>query len=353
MFGRRGPLTAKEAPDFGPAAFIEAQARRDEKKLQQFREVSEHVRQAHGVQADNMHFYALAPEALVGTAPKVAATGLGLTALQRDMTVAGVSGSQYLVGTDQPTFIETLRSRGLVGRLQIQTIDCTGNAMLPRLGASTTAWSAGEDAQAPDSAITIGAVSAMPRLVSGMFTVSHQLHRQLSPDHRRALDTEIALGVDHKISTAILAGSGVSGQPQGIVNTAGIGSQSGGSIAWAAIAALQAGVDAYDVDDCAWVLGAGAAATLRARTRETGSGRFVFDDTGIAGKRTIVHNAAPSATAVVGCWTRVALAVWGPLEIAVDPFSNFASGKINVAVRQLVDVAVLSPAAFGKSESIS
>lgn len=340
MFGKRGPLTAKEAQDFGPAAYIEAVARRDEAKIQQFREVSEQVRAAHRAPTDNMHFVALDPGALVGVQT-------------RDMTAAGVSGSNYLVGTEQPAFVETLRSRGLVGRLPITVIDCTGNAMLPRLGASSTGWGADEAAQSVDAAITIGAVSVTPKMVSGKFVISSQFSRQMPPEHRRALDVEVALGVDAKLTAAIIAGTGADGQPQGIVGTAGVGSQSGTTIAWSAVAALQAGVDAYDVNDCGWVLGASAAATLRARTRESGSGRFVFDDDGIAGKPVIVHSSCPTATAVVGCWSRLALAVWGPLEIAVDPYSDFASGKVTIGVRQLVDVAVLSAGAFGKAEGVS
>ena len=340
MFGRPAGLTAKEAQDFGPAAYIEACARRDEITLKRFREVSELTRAAHGVPTDNMLFVALAPEALVGVQ-------------KRDMTAAGVSGSQYLVATEQPGFVEALRSRSLIGRLPVTTIDMTGNAAVPTIGAATTGWLANESAQNVDAAITIGSISAAPKNVSAKFTVSHQFHRQIGEGGRRALDTEVALGVDAAIATAVLAGSGASGQPLGIVGTSGVASQSGTSIAWSSIATLQAGVDAYDTGDCAWVIGSGAAAVLRARTRETGSGRFVFDDNTIIGKPTIVHSAAPSTSAIVGCWRRLAIATWGPLEIAVDPYSNFSAGKFTIAVRQAMDVAVLSAGAFGKAASIT
>lgn len=340
MFGRTVGLTAKEAMDFGPAAFIEATVRRDAATLQRFREVSELTRAAHGRQTDNELFVAFAPEALVGVQ-------------QRDMTAAGVSGSNYLVGTEQPAFVEALRSRSLVGRLPITAIDMTGDASVPTIGASTTGWLANEAAQDVDAAIAIGAIAASPKNVSSKFALSHQFHRQIGASGRRALDTEIALGVDAAIATAVIAGSGASGQPLGIVGTAGVASASGTSIAWAAVAGLQAGVDAFDTGDCHWVIGSGAAAVLRARTREAGSGRFVFDDNGIAGKNTIVHNAVPSTTAVVGCWRRLAIASWGPLEIAVDPYSDFATGKLTIAVRQAMDVIVLSAGAFGKAESIT
>ncbi|MCB1998130.1 MAG: phage major capsid protein [Rhodoferax sp.] len=340
LFGRPVGLTEREAADYGPAAYIEAVVRRDQAAIQRFREVSELTRATHGRPADNLNFVALPPDALVGVA-------------RRDMSAAGVAGSNYLIGTEQPAFIETLRSRSLVGRLPITTIDCTGHANLPALGATTTGWLPSENDENVDAAITIGAVAATPKYVSARFTVSHQLNRQMGEAGRRALDTEVALGVDAAMAGAILAGSGSDGQPTGLVNTSGIGSQSGGTIAWSAVATLQAGVDAYDTGDCSWVIGSGASAVLRARTREAGSGRFVFDSDGIAGKPVIVHSSAPSTTAVVGCWRRLALAVWGPLEIAIDPYSAFASGKITVAVRQAVDVVPLSIGAFGKAEGVS
>ena len=340
IFGKPAGLTAREAQDFGPAAYIEAVVRRDESTLKRFREVSEMVRAAHGTPPDNMNYIAIAPEALVGVQ-------------KRDLTAAGVSGSNYLVATEQPAFVDALRSRGLVGRLPISVIDMTGNAAVPTIGASTNGWLADEDAQSADANINIGAIAATPKHVAARFTVSHQFHRQTTDAARRALDTELALGVDATLAAAMIAGSGSNGQPLGIVGTANVASQSGGTIAWSAVATLQAGVDAFDTADCYWVIGSGAAAVLRQRTRESGSGRFIFDDDRIAGKPTIVHSAVPTATAVVGCWRRLAVLNWGPLEIAVDPYSSFSTGKLTVGVRQLLDFAVLSPTAFGKAESIS
>jgi HK97 family phage major capsid protein len=341
LFGRPVGLTSKEATDYSLSRYIEAVARKDDATIRRFREVDEMVRAAHGRPTDNANFVALPSEALIGVQ-------------KRDMTAAGVSGSNYLVSVEQPTFVEALRSRGLVGRLPLTTIDMTGDAALPTLGASTNGWLADEGAQSVDASITIGAISATPKLVASRFTVSHQFHRQTSDAGRRALDTELALGVDATIAAAMIAGSGSNGQPRGIVGTPNVASQSGGTIAWSAVATLQAGVDAYDTGDCYWIIGSGAAAVLRARTREAGSGRFILDDgTTVAGKPAIVHSAVPSTTAVVGCWRRLALLSWGPLEVAVDPYSDFRTGKITVGVRQLLDFAVLSPAAFGKAESIS
>jgi HK97 family phage major capsid protein len=341
LFGRRAGLTSKEAQDFGPAAYIEAVVRRDEVAINRFREVNALAMAQAGLQQDNMNFIAIAPEALLGV-PQ-----------QRDMTKAGVSGSNYLVGVEQPAFVAALRSRSLVARLPIAVIDATGDATLPAIGSATTAWLPDENTQTTDAAITINSIAVTPKHVATKVTISQQFGRQTTEAARRALDAELALAVDAAIASALVNGSGASGEARGLVNWSGIGSQSGGTIAWSAIAALQAGVDAYDVGDCMWVVGSGAAATLRARTRESGSGRFVLDTDGIAGKPAIVHSSCPSTTAVVGCWNRLALTSWGPLQIAVDPYSSFRDGKITVGLRQLLDVAVLSPAAFGKATGIS
>lgn len=42
-------------------------------------------------------------------------------------------------------------------------------------------------------------------------------------------------------------------------------------------------------------------------------------------------------------WSKCWLADWGALEIAVDPFTNFKDGKVNVRTWWAVDVAFERP----------
>ena len=75
--------------------------------------------------------------------------------LQRDMTVAGVSGSNYLVGTENQaaSFIDLLRNTSVTMRMGITRLSgLQGNVTIPKMTAGNTAyWLADEGTAATDS----------------------------------------------------------------------------------------------------------------------------------------------------------------------------------------------------------
>ncbi len=56
-----------------------------------------------------------------------------------------------------------------------------------------------------------------------------------------------------------------------------------------------------------------------------------------------MSRAAGASTLAVMDWSKCWLADWGALEIAVDPFTNFKDGKVNVRTWWAVDVAFERP----------
>ena len=158
----------------------------------------------------------------------------------RDMTVAGVSGSAYLVGQSNPggRFLESLLGASIAGRLGVQTIEMgREDAAVPVVTtAPTTMYLSDETTQISTAQPVIGSRIARPKAVAALVTFTRQLLTMSSPNVQDFLMTEIGRAVAAAWDSALFNGSGVSGQPPGILATPGIVSASGGSIDLADVA---------------------------------------------------------------------------------------------------------------------
>jgi HK97 family phage prohead protease len=95
-----------------------------------------------------------------------------LDVMMRDMTVAGVSGSNYLTQTDnQPgSFIDMLRNTSVALRMGVTRLSgLQGNVTIPKMTAGNTAyWLADENTQITESQPTIGQLSLSPKNVAAL-----------------------------------------------------------------------------------------------------------------------------------------------------------------------------------------
>lgn len=67
----------------------------------------------------------------------------------------------------------------------------------------------------------------------------------------------------------------------------------------------------------------------------------------------LVSRSGGAATLSVCDWSRVWLAEWGALELAVDPVSGFKSGKVNVRAWMAVDFGFEAPAQVAHATAVS
>lgn len=283
---------------------------------------------------------------------------------RRDMTVAGVSGSQYLVSTDSMpgSFIDLLRNTSVTLRMGISRMaGLVGNVTIPRMTAGNTAyWLADESTQITESQPTIGQVSLSPKNVAALTELSHQLMQQSSPDAESLVMNSIARDIALAVDVGVLRGSGGSGQPQGIVGTSGVGSVTGGSMDAADIVEFQADVAASNAlsAGCGYVTTPAVAALLMVRPElpSTGTSRVWTGNMlegQLFGHRAMASNQMSSATMLFGDWSTVVLGEWGVLELMVNPFSDFTRGLSQVRGWYTCDVAMRYPGAFSYASSIT
>jgi len=281
----------------------------------------------------------------------------------RDMTVSGVSGSNYLVGTSTPSFIAALRAASVTGRLGATIVGpLRDHARFPKLGTSSTYWLSDENTAITESQPTIGELGMTPKTVGAFFDVSHQLVTQMTPQAEAMLLAGLGADIAVAVDAAALTGTGTAGQPLGILATPGIGTFTGTSLGASACVAAQTAVctakAVVNENALGYVTTPAVAELLKARPSLPSTGTSplwagnVHAGTveGCAARSTTSMTAA---TAIFGDWSSLLIAEWGILEIMVDPFTGFATGLNKLRALYHVDTGLRHSASFRIATSIT
>lgn len=281
--------------------------------------------------------------------------------VRRDLTVGTTTAGGFLVGTENMSFIEVLRNRSVAYRMGARRLSgLVGNVTVPRQTAAATAyWLSTEATSVTESQQTFGQMSLTPKTVGAYTEISRQLMLQSSPDAEAIVTGDLGKVAGLALDVGVLRGAGTSGEPTGIVNTSGIGSVSGTSIAYAGILEFQTDVATANVmpNRGGYVTTPAVAALLMQRVKfsSTASPLWegnVFDGT-MAGYAAMSSNQMSSATMLYGDWDQVVIAEWGVLQIEVNPYANFQAGIIGVRAMVSVDVGLRYAAAFSYASSIT
>jgi HK97 family phage major capsid protein len=173
---------------------------------------------------------------------------LDVMAAKRDLTVGTTTAGGFMVGTDiQPqSFIDLLRARSVLARLGATMLPgLVGSVTIPKLtGAATGYWLATEATAITESQQTIGQLAMSPKTVGAYTELSRLLMLQSTPAADMLVMNDLTKVIGLAIDLAGLEGSGASGQPTGISATAGIGSVTGTSLAYAGVVEFQTDVAA-------------------------------------------------------------------------------------------------------------
>lgn len=281
---------------------------------------------------------------------------------QRDMTVAGVSGSNYLVATDNlaGSFIEMLRAELVMAELGVTIIDgLVGQVTIPKQSAgSTMYYPANEGTAITESQPTLGQVSLSMKSAGVYVEISRALLLQSNPaaDALTIADIQRAIGIG--VDTGIYAGSG-SPQPTGLTGTGSIGAVTGTSLAYAGIVEFQTDVGAANglEDNCAYLTTPAVAGLMMQRQRFASTDSPLWTGTvreGVmAGYRARASTIVTAATMAFGAWRQMILALWGDLELARSDYANFPAGIVGFRGFISYDVGCRQPGAFSVASSIT
>ena len=281
---------------------------------------------------------------------------------KRDMTLgtAGAGGNMVATTLRPQDFIELLRNATLLKELGARTLGgLVGNADITKqTGAATGYWLSTEATSITESQQTIGLLQLRPKVLGAYTEISRLLLQQSTPDADMFVMQDLAkvLGVALDAAGINVGGSGA---PVGILGTGSIGAFTGTSLGLPAL--LDAQVDVAGANalspSCAYLTTPTVASLLAQRQR------FASTDTplwvgnilegNVLGFRAMSTNQMPAATAIFGDFSQVIFAEWGALELAANPFANFAAGITGIRAFLTADVGVRIAGAFSAASTIT
>jgi HK97 family phage major capsid protein len=282
----------------------------------------------------------------------------------RDLTANVASAGGYLVGAvTGGSYIEVLRNRSVAFRLGAQRLPGQReNLLIPRQsGAATAAWLSTEGSAATESQQTLQQVTGAPKTVGAYTEISRQLTKQSNPSAEALVMTDLASVIALALDTAVIAGTGATGQPTGLTLTPGIGTFSGTTLGLTALAEAQEDVLAANAllnpQTLGYATTPAVAKLLKGRQRFTGSDTPCWQgplhDGEIEGVRSIASLQIPTAAMIFGDWSQILIPEWGVLAIEINPFAGFQAAIIGVRSFWTCDVVVRHAESFTLSSSIT
>jgi HK97 family phage major capsid protein len=282
---------------------------------------------------------------------------------KRDLSAVTASAGGRLVATENMSFIDILRARSVAMRMGATSMSgLVGNVTVPtQTGAATAAWLANETTPASESDQTFGQMALSPKNVAAYTEISRQLMLQSSPSAEMIVMNDLAAVVALAVDSAAINGSGASGQPLGVVGTAGIGSVTGTTLAYSGVLEFQTDVLAANAlvnpASAGYVTTPAVAALLAGRSRFTNTDTPLWQgnllDGNVAGLRAMTSTQIAASRMLFGDFSQLVIGEWGALELDVNPYANFAAGITGVRAFYTVDIGVRYAAAFSYSTAIT
>jgi HK97 family phage major capsid protein len=276
---------------------------------------------------------------------------------KRDLSVVGgLTAGGALVGTDHMpgSFIEFLRSKTKMLQLGVSVMSgLVGNPSVPRQDGAGTGYWVAEGVAPTESNQVFGQLGMSPKTCGAVTEFTRQLLIQSAPTVDGLVYADIAAVLARTIDSAIIQGSGVSGQPTGILNTTGVSEVSmiGGSFAFADAVAFETAIEEADAPDgVSWLCRPSVKGVLKSRPK-IGSTYpvYLLEGKQMNGYNVEATTQMPASTLIFGAYSTIILGEWGVLEIEANRLgSGFRAGNIEVRGLHMVDVAVRYPQALKK-----
>lgn len=272
-------------------------------------------------------------------------------AYDRDQTAGTGSAGGFLVSSSPLSMVDLLRNKQVTERLGCTRISgLRDNVYMPRQTGATTAYWVAEAGGSTESAMTFGQIAMLPKTVSGFAQMTRQLIMQSNPSIEALAMNDVTKVLALAADLAAISGLGASAQPLGFLNSSGIGSFTGASVAWANILSALEDVSVANAEEGAlkWLGTPGVRTTLMGRAKETGYPVYLMgEDQKILSYPFLSSNQMSSATLAFGDFKTIVIGEWGGLEIKTRDSLDQTGGtdilgfySIDVAVRQVTALTV-------------
>jgi HK97 family phage major capsid protein len=294
----------------------------------------------------------------------------------RDLVKGTPSAGGYTVATEllAQDFINLLRSRVVVMAAGATVLSgLAGDVAIPRQTGGATAYWVAENGAPTESQPAFDQVAMSPKTVGAYTDISRKLLKQSSLDVEGFVRRDLATILGIEIDRAGLHGSGANNQPTGLASVNGIGlvfaggaatnlvNANGAAPVWADLVALETevAVDNADLSALRYITNARVRGKLKTTPKQTNTDSIMLwesNDTPLNGYPALVTNQVSSALAkgaatdlsamFFGNWADLFVAMWGTLDLLVDPYTGGTAGTVRVIALQDTDIAVRHPQSF-------
>lgn len=264
-------------------------------------------------------------------------------------TPSGGPGSN-IVATEllSGSFIELLRHKTWVMKRARTLAGLIGNVDIPRQNAAGAAYWVGEGGSPTGSQPGVDQIALTPKTIGATTDITRRLLLQSTPDAEALVRDDLLKVVALEIDRVAIYGTGSANMPMGLKNITGINAQSFATAAAPTFAELvnmetQIALEDADVDAMSYSFNAGIRGYAKTALKFPGtaaSGTIWEPGKTVNGYDTNVSNQIASGDVFFGNWMDMIIAMWGGLELTVDPYALSTSGGIRLVVLQDLDINI-------------
>lgn len=273
---------------------------------------------------------------------------------------SGSVANASLIETEVGTMLDILRPRLLAGRLNYTVMGgLVGNVSIPKDSQAAAYYWVGESTDVSQQTVAAGQVPLTPHTVGVFADLSKQLLAQGSYDVQSWVINKLMANIAQGMDAALIQGTGVDGQPKGIINATGVNTPSVSTPGTPSYAECLGFFDAIEDDNAdaeamRWLLRPDVRSQMAVTDLSTGAGLPFLDlrSKTAGGYPYVVSTVGPENSALFGDFSRAILGLWGAVDLNIDRSTLSKSGGTRLVALAMCDVAVTYGEAFAYSASM-
>jgi HK97 family phage major capsid protein len=257
---------------------------------------------------------------------------------------SNIVATELLAGS----FIELLRKKAWVMKRARTLGGLVGNIDIPRQNSASQAYWVGEGGAPTGSQPGVDQIAFTPKTVGATTDITRRLMLQATPDAEALVRDDLLKVMALEIDRVAIYGSGSANQPKGLKLITGINAVDfavAGQPTFAELVAMetQIALDDADVDNMSYSFNAairGYTKTALKFPATAASGTIWEPGNTVNGYETNVSNQVATGDVFFGNWMDMIIAMWGGLQLIVDPYALSTSGGIRLVALQDIDINV-------------
>lgn len=289
---------------------------------------------------------------------------------QRGTIINTTQGAGAIPAILAPTLIDVLRARVILRQLGCQVLsDMVGSFAIPKKTANTGFEWVAEGTAATATDIVIGTVPFAMKTLTGWTKITRSFMKQTSQDAEAMVRMDLTDGLAVGLDNGGINGTGSSNQPTGLLAAAGVGTTAGGTnglaLSWANVVAQETAISVLnaDVSNMAYLTNAKVRGAGKTTPKISGYPIFLCEQNQMNGYPVAVTNLVPStlvkgtsgsvcSAMIFGNFADAVFALWGGLDIVVDPYTESTAGNVRITAFQNADFNIRRAESFNKNVDI-